>query len=114
MYDCLLRLACRSVHLSVYLIGPPVLCGQKVRTSAPTYLCDFRRSSPVLCTKQKPVDVLWLSLSHHLAGPRGGGGRGGMVTWVSVVSGRAVWLVCAGSAHAPRVCVRGCGRCAAV
>ena len=51
MYDCVLRLACRSVHLSVYLIGLPVLCGQKVRTSAPSYLCDFRRSSPVLCTK---------------------------------------------------------------
>ena len=76
MYDCLLRLACRSVHLSVYLTGLPVPCGQKVRTSAPTYLCDFRRGSPVLCTKQKPADVLWLSLPHHLAGPRGGGGGG--------------------------------------
>ena len=65
MYDCVLRLACRSVHLSVYLIGLPDLCGQKVRTSAPSYLCDFRGSSPVLCTKQKSADVLWLSLSHH-------------------------------------------------
>ena len=27
MFDCLLRLAYRSVHLSVYLIGLPVLCG---------------------------------------------------------------------------------------
>ena len=53
MYDCVLRLARRSVHLSVYLIGLPDLCGQKVRTSAPSYLCDFRGSSPVLCTKQK-------------------------------------------------------------
>ena len=76
MYDCVLRLACRSVHLSVYLIGLPALCGQKVRTSAPTYLCYFRRSSPVLCTKQKSADVLWLSLSHHLAWPWGGGGGG--------------------------------------
>ena len=42
MFDCLLRLAYRSVHLSVYLIGLPVLCGQKVRTSEPTYLCYFR------------------------------------------------------------------------
>ena len=57
MFDCLLRLAYRSVHLSVYLIGLPVLCGQKVRTSEPTYLCYFRRSSPVLCTKQKCVCV---------------------------------------------------------
>ena len=76
MYDCVLRLACRSVHLSVYLIGLPVLCGQKVTTSAPSYLCDFHGSSPVLCTKQKSADVLWLTLSHHLAGPRGGGGGG--------------------------------------
>ena len=113
MFDCLLRLAYRSVHLSVYLIGLPALCGQKVRTSEPTYLCSFRRSSPVLCTKQKSADMLWLSLSHHLAGPRGGGGRGGMVTWVSVALGRAVWLVRAESVHAPCVCVRGCGRCAA-
>ena len=37
-----------------------------------------------------------------------------MVTWVSVALGRAVWLVCAGSGHAPCVCVRGCGRCACV
>ena len=58
MFDCLLRLAYRSVHLSVYLIGLPVLCGQKVRTSEPTYLCYFRRSSPVLCTKQKSADML--------------------------------------------------------
>ena len=76
MFDCLLRLAYRSVHLSVYLIGLPVLCGQKVRTSALTYLCYFRRSSPVLCTEQKSADMLWLSLSHHLAGPRDGGGGG--------------------------------------
>ena len=34
MYDCVLRLACRSVHLSVYLIGLPVLCGQNVYVSA--------------------------------------------------------------------------------
>ena len=51
MFDGLLRLAYRSVHLSVYLIGLPALCVQKVRTSEPTYLY-FRRSSPVLCTKQ--------------------------------------------------------------
>ena len=76
MFDCLLRLAYRSVHLSVHLIGLPVLCSQKVRTSEPTYLCYFRRSSPVLCTKQKPADMLRLSLFHHLAGPRGGGGGG--------------------------------------
>ena len=88
MFDCLLRLAYQSVHLSVYLIGLPVLCGQKVRTSAPTYLCYFRGSSPVLCAKQKSADMLWL--------------------------GRAVWLVCAGRALAPCVCVRGYGRCAAV
>ena len=76
MFDCLLRKVYRSVHLSVYLIGLPVLCGQKVITSEPTYLCYFRGSSPVLCTKQKSIDVLRLSLSHHLAWLRGGGGRG--------------------------------------
>ena len=76
MFDCLLRKVCRSVHLSVYRIGLPVLCGQKVRTSEPTYLCYFRGSSPVLCTKQNSIDLLWLSLSHRLAWLRGGGGRG--------------------------------------
>ena len=30
----------------------------------------------MLCTKKKSADVHWLSLSHHLAGPRGGGGGG--------------------------------------
>ena len=107
MFDCLLREDSRSVHPSVYLIGLPVLCGQKVRTSEPTCLCYFRGSSPVLCAKQKSTDVFRLSLSHHLAWLRGGGGGGGMVTWVSVALGRAAWLVCAGSVHAPCVCVCG-------
>ena len=33
------------------------------------------------------------------------GGRG---IWVSVVSGPAVWRVCAESMHGPSVCVLGC------
>ena len=47
----------------------------------------------VLCAKQKSADVFRLSLSHHLAWLRGGGGKGGMVVWVSVVLGWAAWLV---------------------
>ena len=42
-----------------------------------------------------------------------GGGKGGMAAWVSVVLGRAAWLACAGSEHAPCVCVPGCVRCEA-
>ena len=75
MYDCVLRLACRSVHLSVYLIGLPDLCGRKVRPFAPSCLCDFRGSSPVLCTKQKSANVL--PPSPIISQGRGAGGEGG-------------------------------------
>ena len=67
----------------------------------------------MLCAKQKSADVFRLSLPHHLARLRGGGGKGGMAAWVSVILGRAAWLACAGSVHAPCVCVLGCVRCEA-
>ena len=87
MFDCLLRLAYRSVHLSVYLIGLPVLCGQKVSMTRCVCVCVCARACVRACGVLVVASASGCRAAHSHSAAEGAlawgrmGGKGGQRTF---------------------------------